>query len=246
MTPAASNPGRRSTWDCTAGPSGASSTLSSRFWSSGRHLPPSPADGRRQASGACPSTALALPEGRRPAAASAGLRRRGLARARPAARLGHRGPVRSRDQPTPGLAPVLRGRLVPEALRGAGVGPGPVLLVEIDGAMSNATVFLNGRELGGRPYGYIGFAFDLTPHLRLRWRERPGRPTRARAGVLALVSRRGPLPPRLDRGHRAGARGAVGHLRDDAGRERGRGHGRGAHRASQPRDAIPPASRSRR
>jgi beta-galactosidase len=37
--------------------------------------------------------------------------------------------------------------------------------VEIDGAMSNATVFLNGRELGGRPYGYIGFAFDLTPAL---------------------------------------------------------------------------------
>ena len=38
--------------------------------------------------------------------------------------------------------------------------------IEIDGAMSNATVFLNGHELGGRPYGYIGFALDLTPHLR--------------------------------------------------------------------------------
>ena len=37
--------------------------------------------------------------------------------------------------------------------------------LEIDGAMSNATVFLNGRELGGRPYGYIGFAVDLTPQL---------------------------------------------------------------------------------
>ena len=31
--------------------------------------------------------------------------------------------------------------------------------------MSNARVWLNGQELGGRPYGYIGFAFDLTPHL---------------------------------------------------------------------------------
>jgi beta-galactosidase len=38
--------------------------------------------------------------------------------------------------------------------------------IELDGAMSNARVFLNGQEMGGRPYGYIGFAFDLTPHLR--------------------------------------------------------------------------------
>ncbi|HLK64847.1 MAG TPA: beta-galactosidase GalB [Bryobacteraceae bacterium] len=37
--------------------------------------------------------------------------------------------------------------------------------IEFDGAMSNAHVWLNGAELGGRPYGYIGFAFDLTPHL---------------------------------------------------------------------------------
>ena len=37
--------------------------------------------------------------------------------------------------------------------------------IEFDGAMSNAHVWLNGHELGGRPYGYIGFAFDLTPYL---------------------------------------------------------------------------------
>lgn len=37
--------------------------------------------------------------------------------------------------------------------------------IEFDGAMSNAKVWLNGTELGGRPYGYIGFSFDLTPHL---------------------------------------------------------------------------------
>lgn len=40
------------------------------------------------------------------------------------------------------------------------------IAVEFDGAMSNARVWLNGQELGERPYGYIGFAFDLTPHLR--------------------------------------------------------------------------------
>jgi beta-galactosidase len=38
--------------------------------------------------------------------------------------------------------------------------------IEFDGAMANARVFLNGREVGARPYGYIGFAFDITPHLR--------------------------------------------------------------------------------
>jgi beta-galactosidase len=37
--------------------------------------------------------------------------------------------------------------------------------IEFDGAMSNSRVWLNGHELGGRPYGYIGFAFDLTPYL---------------------------------------------------------------------------------
>jgi beta-galactosidase len=43
---------------------------------------------------------------------------------------------------------------------------GRVFSVELDGAMSNARVWLNGVELGGRPYGYIGFGFELTPHLR--------------------------------------------------------------------------------
>ena len=37
--------------------------------------------------------------------------------------------------------------------------------IEFDGAMSNSTVWLNGHELGGRPYGYSGFGFDLTPYL---------------------------------------------------------------------------------
>jgi beta-galactosidase len=37
--------------------------------------------------------------------------------------------------------------------------------IEFDGAMANSTVWLNGNLLGGRPYGYIGFSFDLTPYL---------------------------------------------------------------------------------
>lgn len=42
---------------------------------------------------------------------------------------------------------------------------GKQVWIEFDGAMSNSTVWLNGHELGGRPYGYIGFGFDLTPYL---------------------------------------------------------------------------------
>jgi len=38
--------------------------------------------------------------------------------------------------------------------------------VEFDGAMSNAHVWLNGHEIGERPYGYSSFALDLTPYLR--------------------------------------------------------------------------------
>src|SRR5450755_296692 len=38
--------------------------------------------------------------------------------------------------------------------------------IEFDGAMSNSVVWLNGHELGRRPYGYIGFAYDLTPYLQ--------------------------------------------------------------------------------
>ena len=37
--------------------------------------------------------------------------------------------------------------------------------IEFDGAMANAQVWLNGEHLGERPYGYISFGFDLTPHL---------------------------------------------------------------------------------
>ncbi|MDR0352694.1 MAG: DUF4982 domain-containing protein [Opitutaceae bacterium] len=38
--------------------------------------------------------------------------------------------------------------------------------LDIDGAMSNALVWLNGRLIGGWPYGYTSWRVDLTPHLR--------------------------------------------------------------------------------
>jgi beta-galactosidase len=37
--------------------------------------------------------------------------------------------------------------------------------IEFDGAMSNSRVWINGHDLGGRPYGYSSFGFDLTSYL---------------------------------------------------------------------------------
>jgi beta-galactosidase len=44
-------------------------------------------------------------------------------------------------------------------------GKGRYFWVEFDGAMANSRVWINGKEMGGRPYGYIGFGFDLTAYL---------------------------------------------------------------------------------
>jgi beta-galactosidase len=38
--------------------------------------------------------------------------------------------------------------------------------VEFEGVYMNATVYINGHELGTHPYGYTSFFHDLTPHLK--------------------------------------------------------------------------------
>ncbi|HEY0864427.1 MAG TPA: glycoside hydrolase family 2 TIM barrel-domain containing protein [Lacunisphaera sp.] len=38
--------------------------------------------------------------------------------------------------------------------------------VEFDAIYMNSEVWLNGHQLGRRPYGYISFGYDLTPHLK--------------------------------------------------------------------------------
>ncbi|HHI68850.1 MAG TPA: glycoside hydrolase family 2, partial [Planctomycetes bacterium] len=38
--------------------------------------------------------------------------------------------------------------------------------VDFDGVFMLSRVWINGRLLGERPYGYIGFSYDLTPYLR--------------------------------------------------------------------------------
>lgn len=37
--------------------------------------------------------------------------------------------------------------------------------IDFDGVYMNATVYINGKELGTHPYGYSPFSFDLTPYL---------------------------------------------------------------------------------
>lgn len=44
---------------------------------------------------------------------------------------------------------------------------GRAISLEVDGAMSYATVWLNGRLVGGWPYGYNGWSLDLTPYVDL-------------------------------------------------------------------------------
>ncbi len=44
---------------------------------------------------------------------------------------------------------------------------GRKVFIEFDGVYMNSEVWINGHLLGKRPYGYIGFEYDLTPHLDL-------------------------------------------------------------------------------
>lgn len=39
------------------------------------------------------------------------------------------------------------------------------VFLDVDGAMSDSTVWLNGVRVGGRPYGYASFRVELTPYL---------------------------------------------------------------------------------
>ena len=46
------------------------------------------------------------------------------------------------------------------------VGKADRYFVEFDGVYMNSTVFVNGHQVGMRPYGYSSFEYDLTPYLR--------------------------------------------------------------------------------
>ena len=46
-----------------------------------------------------------------------------------------------------------------------GVAEGKVVSVEFDGVFMNSTVYVNGKPVGTRPYGYSSFSYDITPFL---------------------------------------------------------------------------------
>ena len=43
---------------------------------------------------------------------------------------------------------------------------GQVVYIDFDGVYMNSDVWINGHHLGHRPYGYISFRYELTPHLK--------------------------------------------------------------------------------
>ena len=47
----------------------------------------------------------------------------------------------------------------------AGIGKDKVCAVEFDGVFMNSTVYVNGKEVGTRPYGYSSFSYDITEYL---------------------------------------------------------------------------------
>lgn len=44
--------------------------------------------------------------------------------------------------------------------------PGQQVSIQFDGVYMNSEVWINGRRLGKRPYGYTGFQYDLTNYLK--------------------------------------------------------------------------------
>ena len=40
-----------------------------------------------------------------------------------------------------------------------------LVFIEFDGVMANSDVWINGVHLGNRPYGYVSFSYELTPHI---------------------------------------------------------------------------------
>lgn len=43
---------------------------------------------------------------------------------------------------------------------------GQIVTIEFDGVMSNSTIFINGKEVYHRSYGFIGFEIDMTPYIK--------------------------------------------------------------------------------
>jgi beta-galactosidase len=75
------------------------------------------------------------------------------------------GPFDFKQNPNTGALPISGTGWYRKAFTIPETAKGQLVSVMFDGAMSNAHVWLNGHELGNRPYGYSSFYFDLTPYL---------------------------------------------------------------------------------
>ena len=42
---------------------------------------------------------------------------------------------------------------------------GSIVTIEFDGVMNNSTIYINGKKVYSRPYGYIGFQIDITTYI---------------------------------------------------------------------------------
>ena len=111
-----------------------------------------------------------------------------------------------------------RPRLVPQDLHAAALGRATSRSrVEFDGVYMDSVVYFNGKQVASHPYGYTGFAVDLTgrahrrPHAQRARRQGP-----QPAAQQPLVLRQRHLPQRPPRRDRPGPRRAPRHVRDHA------------------------------
>ena len=95
--------------------------------------------------------------------------------------------------------------------------------IEFDGVYQNSEVWINGQYLGKRPFGYISFAYDLTPHLNAGGENVVAVKVDNSPALLALVYRLGHLPAHLAGGGESGPRRALGNVRDHAAGDQGSG-----------------------
>ena len=68
---------------------------------------------------------------------------------------------------------------------------GKKVYIDFDGVYMNSKVWINGKLLGGRPFGYMGFRYDLTPYLnyggKMSSRSRRMSVRAIAGGILALA-----------------------------------------------------------
>ena len=85
----------------------------------------------------------------------------------PAARLGHSRTVQlRRRRRRHGPSAESRHWLVSQETRHSGGRRRKEIFLDVDGAMSYAAVWLNGKLVGGWPYGYASWRLDLTPFVK--------------------------------------------------------------------------------